>query len=49
MDPLNIEDYDKRIIENHDNRIFENNFRASLEIGTIWHPLFKKRNGGGVG
>ena len=46
MDPLKIEEYDKRIIENMTTGSLEKNFRASLEKGTIWDPLFKKRKGG---
>ena len=48
MDPLNIEEYDKRIIENMTTGSLKKNFRASLEKGTIWQPLFKKRKEEGV-
>ena len=47
MDPLNIEEYDKRIFENHHNRIIENNFRALLEEQSDIHYLRKGRGGGG--
>ena len=46
MDPLNIEEYDKRIIENHDNKIIENNFRESQEEQSDIHCLRKGRGGG---
>ena len=45
MDPLNIEEYDKRIFENHHNRIIENNFRALLEEQSGIHYLRKGRRG----
>ena len=47
MDPLNIEEYDKRIIENITTGSLKKNFLASLEEQSGIHCL-KKGRGGGV-